>query len=225
MAQVHVLRVFTNEAGEHGNPLGVMLGTADFTNEDCQAIAAQLGYSETVFVDDVAEARLRIFTPARELPLAGHPLVGTAWLLSELAGAPIDTLRPVRAAPVSTWQDSGRSWIRARVADAPPLDFVQLERASDVEAMELPPCPPYDHHEFWAWEDEAAGVIRARFFAPGFGIPEDEATGGAALVLVSRLGRPVTIRQGRGSVIHARPAAEGYADVGGRVVREADRLI
>ena len=43
-------------------------------------------------------------------------------------------------------------------------------------------------------------------FAPRYGIAEDEATGAAAVRLVSRLGRPVTIRQGAGSLLHAAPA-------------------
>lgn len=219
---VDVLRVFTNEAGEFGNPLGVILGTAGMPDDERQAIAAELGFSETVFVDDIEAAHLRIFTPTLELPLAGHPLVGAAWLLSRLApaGRPVEVLRPLRAAPVPTWQDGEHSWIRARTADAPSLEFVQLSAPAEVEAMRVPPNPPYDRHEFWAWIDEPAGELRARFFAPALGIVEDEATGSAALVLASRLGRAVTIRQGRGSVIQARPAAEGAADVGGRVARE-----
>jgi predicted PhzF superfamily epimerase YddE/YHI9 len=69
----------------------------------------------------------------------------------------------------------------------------------------------------WAWEDEAAGRVRARVFAPAFGIAEDEATGAAAVRLVSRLGRPITIRQGTGSLLRARPGPDGTAEVGGEV--------
>ena len=69
----------------------------------------------------------------------------------------------------------------------------------------------------WAWEDEAAGRVRARVFAPAFGIAEDEATGAAAVRLVSRLGRPITIRQGAGSMLRARPGPDGTAEVGGGV--------
>ena len=188
MTEVHVLRVFTNEAGEFGNPLGVILDTAAMTDGARQAIAAQLGFSETVFVDDERNGGLRIFTPVQELPLAGHPLVGTAWLLSERAGAPVDTLRPARASAVTTWQDGPHSWIRAHVEDAPPLHFVQLDSPAAVEAMTVSADDTYEHDEFWAWIDEGAGTIRARFFATAFGIPEDEATGSAALVLASRLG-------------------------------------
>jgi predicted PhzF superfamily epimerase YddE/YHI9 len=69
-------------------------------------------------------------------------------------------------------------------------------------------------------------LVRARFFAPSYGVPEDEATGSAALRLVAQLARPIVITQGRGSVIHARPAVadSGYAEIGGRVMGETTRM-
>ena len=67
----------------------------------------------------------------------------------------------------------------------------------------------------WAWIDEAAGTVRARSFAPDFGIPEDEATGSAALGLAVELGRELTIHQGRGSVLLARALGGGRGEVGG----------
>jgi predicted PhzF superfamily epimerase YddE/YHI9 len=223
---VHVLRVFTDAEGRFGNHLGVVLNTASFSDERRQAIAAELGFSETVFVDDVATASLRIFTPATELPLAGHPLVGTAWLLGKLAGAPIDTLRPQKAAPVTTWQDENGTWIRALVSDAPPWGFVQVESPAAVEALPVPPGPEYVHHSFWAWIDEPSGHIRARVFASWAGVPEDPATGSAALRLVDELQRPVRILQGQGCVIQARPGkADGTAEVGGLVVEDAMRSV
>ena len=72
-----------------------------------QAVAADLGFSETVYVDDPDRGSLRIFTPASELPFAGHPLVGTAWLLRE-SGLRVGTLHPP-AGPVPTWVESGRN--------------------------------------------------------------------------------------------------------------------
>src|SRR5215208_1320350 len=84
---LHVLRVFLGSDGEGGNPLGVILDGAAIAPSERQIVAADLGYSETVFVDDAGSGALRIHTPAVELPLAGHPLVGTAWLL-EQAGTP-----------------------------------------------------------------------------------------------------------------------------------------
>jgi predicted PhzF superfamily epimerase YddE/YHI9 len=227
VTKVHVLRVFTDTGGNHGNPLGVVLDTAGLDDIRRQAIAAELGFSETVFVEDVAKAELRIFTPALELPLAGHPLVGTAWLLSQVTGSETRTLVPLRASEaVHTWWEDGLTWVRARVDDAPPWLFARLDAPEEVEALPFPPRPDQDGREYWAWQDEAAGILRARFFAPSYGVPEDEATGSAALRLVSQLGRPIVIHQGRGSVIHARPAIDAaYAEIGGRVVEDEARTV
>ncbi|HMH47168.1 MAG TPA: PhzF family phenazine biosynthesis protein, partial [Solirubrobacteraceae bacterium] len=72
MTTVRVLRVFTDAAGRSGNRLGVVRDAEGIDRARRQAIAAELGYSETVFVED--DARAQIFTPALELPFAGHPL-------------------------------------------------------------------------------------------------------------------------------------------------------
>src|SRR4028118_1209524 len=105
MPRLHVLKVFVADGGEGGNPLGVFVEGSGVPEEDRQAVAADLGFSETVFVEDAAGGRVRIFTPGTELPFAGHPLVGTAWLLaSEGIGAP--TLRPpAGAGPLSVEAD------------------------------------------------------------------------------------------------------------------------
>ncbi|HWC07710.1 MAG TPA: PhzF family phenazine biosynthesis protein, partial [Solirubrobacterales bacterium] len=76
MAEVHVLRVFTGEDGRFGNPLGVFLDGAAVPLDERQAVAANLGFSETVFVDDRRRGACRIFTPGSELGFAGHPSVG-----------------------------------------------------------------------------------------------------------------------------------------------------
>ena len=226
MVEVHVVRVFSNASGAYGNPLGVVLDTAGLDDARRQAIAAELNYSETVFVDDVARAELRIFTPAREISLAGHPLVGTSWLLARVTGAQVETLRPLRAANVDTWVEDGVTWIRARIADAPPWQFVQLETPDEVEALAAPPGPEYDLHEFWAWQDESRGRIRARVFASRYGIVEDEATGSGALRFVELLGRELVIRQGKGSLLYARPARqEGRGEIGGWVVQDETRYV
>ena len=73
-----------------GNPLAVVLDAERLASVDMQAIAREFNYPETVFVlppqDRATRARLRIFTPVRELPFAGHPTVGTAVLLARLDG-------------------------------------------------------------------------------------------------------------------------------------------
>jgi len=221
MAELHVLRVFLAPDGTGGNPLGVFLDGAAVPEGRRQPIAADLGFSETVFVDDPRAGRVRIFTPAAELPFAGHPLVGTSWLLARERTA-VAVLRPP-AGEVPTFLDGdGVTWIRGRAEWAPEMDFRQLEEPGQVDTLAGAP-DGLGFVDCWAWEDEAAGRIRSRVFAPRYGIAEDEATGAAAVRLVSLLGRPVTIRQGAGSLLHARPGPDGTAEVGGEVALDQVR--
>jgi predicted PhzF superfamily epimerase YddE/YHI9 len=213
VATLHVLRVFCGADGSYGNPLGVFLDGPAVPSERRQGVAAVLGFSETVFVDDRVRGVVQIFTPAAEIPYAGHPSVGTSWLLAE-EGTPVDTLR-LEAGDVATWRDGDLTWIRGRAEWAPRFDLVELGSAEEVEALDTPPS---DLSYAWAWQDQGAGVVRARSFPISFGIDEDEATGAAATMLVTELGREILIRQGEGSEIHARPAPGGYAEIGGRVV-------
>jgi trans-2,3-dihydro-3-hydroxyanthranilate isomerase len=80
------LDVFT-ETALAGNPLAVVLDAEGLDDGRMQAIAAEFNLSETVFVFEprnaVNSARVRIFTPKRELPFAGHPTVGTAALIAQ----------------------------------------------------------------------------------------------------------------------------------------------
>jgi predicted PhzF superfamily epimerase YddE/YHI9 len=166
-----------------------------------------------VFVDDRRTGALRIHTPTVELPLAGHPLVGTAWLLAH-AGTPVDTLRPP-AGEVATWSDGELTWIRGRPEWGPPYDKPRLDSVAAVDAFAIPGGDAMVAP--WAWEDEAAGRLRARVFPNGIGIEEDEATGAAALQFGALLGRELVIRQGVGSELHVRPGGDGTVAVGGRV--------
>lgn len=81
--------VFTNQRFG-GNPLAVFPNARGLTDEQMQKIAREINYSETTFVtpprDRKNTAEVRIFTPQSELPFAGHPNVGTAWLLAENPG-------------------------------------------------------------------------------------------------------------------------------------------
>jgi predicted PhzF superfamily epimerase YddE/YHI9 len=211
--QLHVLRVFAGPDGRGGNPLGVFLDGGRVPEDRRQAVATELGYSETVYVDDAAEGAIRIFTPGRELAFAGHPTVGTAWLLHE-TGAPATTLRPP-AGDVPFRIDGRTTWIRARAEWVHPIIVDQLASAADVEAHSLQAMGEPGRY-VWAWIDEAAGILRSRYFATDVGIVEDEATGAAAVVMGSRLGRPLTIRQGVGSEILVRPQDDGTVEIGGR---------
>jgi predicted PhzF superfamily epimerase YddE/YHI9 len=99
---------------------------------------------------------------------------------------------------------------------SPELEYIELGSPADVRGLTGPPAGA-DAAYVWAWIDEDAGTIRARCFIEEAGIAEDEATGSAAIVLADRLARPVTIHQGRGSVLAVRPLADGLVEVGGGV--------
>jgi predicted PhzF superfamily epimerase YddE/YHI9 len=214
MTTLHVLRVFIGPDGHGGNPLGVFLEGGAVPPDRRQAVAHDLGFSETVFVDDAAEGAIRIFTPAAELRFAGHPSVGTAWLFRE-TGAPATTLRPP-AGEVPIRHDAERTWIRARPEWVHRFERRRLASAADVDAFAGPPLGDPGIY-VWAWLDEAAGTVRARYFATDLGIVEDEATGAAAVTMGDELGRSLTIRQGVGSEIAVEPRPDGSIEIGGRV--------
>ncbi len=100
----HTLDVFTTTRFQ-GNPLAVVTDGDGFSNDQMQAIAREMNLSETVFVqkptDDRALARLRIFTTKEELKLAGHPVIGTWFLLAELG------VVPAREGSVHIQQETG----------------------------------------------------------------------------------------------------------------------
>lgn len=220
MATLHVLRVFCAEDGSWGNPLGVFLDGSEVPEARRRAVAVELGYSETVFVDDRESGACRIFAPEGELPFAGHPTVGTAWLL-EREGHPAAVLRPA-AGEVEVRRVGELTFVAAAAEWSPPFELIQLPHVEDVELLPSPP-PDAEMAYFWAWEDEADGVVRSRCFPVVEGIEEDEATGSAAISLCAELGRPLTIHQGRGSLLDARPLGLGRAEVGGRVVLDEVR--
>ncbi|WP_425505674.1 PhzF family phenazine biosynthesis protein [Streptomyces typhae] len=207
---IDVVRVFCAPDGRHGNELGVVRnGSRVAARADRQALAAKLGFSETVFVDDPERGAIDIYTPTGRLPFAGYPCVGAAWLLDvpELVTA---------AGVVEARQDGEFSWIVARADWAPPRTLRRYATAAEVEALAVPPTGEWVYA--WAWEDEAAGRVRARGFpGRGDGIVEDEATGAAALQLTQELGRALNITQGRGSQLLTAPAPDDFIELGGRV--------
>jgi predicted PhzF superfamily epimerase YddE/YHI9 len=220
MAELHVLRVFCGDGGGGGNPLGVFLDGAGVRPEDRQGIATELGFPETVFVDDAGRGAIRIFTPATELAFAGHPVVGTAWLLArERSG--VSALRPP-AGEVPVREEGGLTFAAAHPEWMPEFEFVEVGSVEEVEALRGPP-DGHDAVGVWAWVDAGAGILRERMFCPRYGIDEDEATGSAAITLAAQLGRELEIRQGKGSLILARPLADGMVEIGGRVALDEAR--
>jgi predicted PhzF superfamily epimerase YddE/YHI9 len=216
---VTVLRVFTDSAGNYGNPLGVVDASA-VEPADWQRMATQLGYSETIFVDlpraGSHTTHARIYTPTTELAFAGHPTVGASWWL-RARGTPIHTLQ-VPAGIVAVDYDDGLTTVRARAEWAPEFAIHGLDSPEAVVDADPRDYADDFQHYLWAWIDRAAGRVRSRMFAPELGVPEDEATGAAAMRITDFLSRDLTIVQGKGSVIYTWWSAEGWVRVAGRVV-------
>ena len=83
----HIVDVFTDRPFA-GNQLAVVHGADEMSTEQCQAVAREFGFPETTFpsttVTGGEEYATRIFTPSQEVPFAGHPTLGTAWVLRSL---------------------------------------------------------------------------------------------------------------------------------------------
>ena len=223
---VDVLRVFTDEEGHYGNPLGVV-DAAAVPPARWQAVAAELGYSETVFVEPPQSgsttARAWIFTPVTELPFAGHPTVGAAWWLRE-RGTPVRTLQ-VPAGLVQVQHRDGLTSVVARAEWAPEFTIHDLGSAAEVETASPQDYPEDSEHYLWAWTDRDRGALRSRMFAVSLGVPEDEATGAAAVRITDYLSRSLTITQGKGSQIVTTWSPDGWVTVAGRVVSDGVRVV
>jgi trans-2,3-dihydro-3-hydroxyanthranilate isomerase len=120
-----------------GNQLAVFTDAREIPEERLQPLAREINFSETVFVYPAAgdgHARIRIFTPALELPFAGHPVLGTAFVL----GGPLqlDELRLETGAgivPVRLERDGSRivfGWMRQ-----PPFSFEPYDHAEELLAL------------------------------------------------------------------------------------------
>ncbi|CAN5727179.1 PhzF family phenazine biosynthesis protein [soil metagenome] len=218
---VTVLRVFSDSDGNFGNPLGVV-DAAAVAPPDRQRLATQLGYSETIFLDlpepDASTAHARIFTPATELPFAGHPTVGASWWLAA-QGSPVRTLQ-VPAGIVQVSYDGDLTSVSARAEWAPEFAIHNFTSLDELAAADPDDYSDDIQHYLWTWTDEAAGALRSRMFAANLGVPEDEATGAAAVRITDYLSRDVDITQGKGSRIHTKWSPDGWVQIAGRVVSD-----
>jgi trans-2,3-dihydro-3-hydroxyanthranilate isomerase len=153
----HTLDVFTTTRFE-GNPLAVITDGDSLSDDQMQAIAREMNLAETVFVqkptDERALARLRIFTTQQELKLAGHPVVGTWFLLAELG------VVPAQEGGVHVMQETGAGVlpVEVRFKDGRPqrVTMTQMEatfrpvkfkRAALAKALGISPKDFDPHYE------------------------------------------------------------------------------
>ena len=140
-----VADVFTDTPLE-GNQVAVFTDARGIPDDKLQRIAREMNLSETVFVytpEDDGHARIRIFTPTREMPFAGHPTLGTAFVLSgplSLEEIRLETLRGV--VPVRLEREDGRIVFGRMEQPLPTVepyaDDAELFDILGVEGSELP---------------------------------------------------------------------------------------
>jgi trans-2,3-dihydro-3-hydroxyanthranilate isomerase len=104
-----------------GNQLAVFPEAEGLSDDEMQAIAREMSFSESTFVfppaDPAADARVRIFTPGRELPFAGHPVVGTAFVLARERGK-TDLRLELGIGPLNVQADPGDGALKGIVGGA-----------------------------------------------------------------------------------------------------------
>ena len=142
--RIHTVDVFA-EKPLAGNQLAVVLDAADIPGETMQRIAKEMNISETTFVlppqDPAHAALVRIFTPAGELPFAGHPTVGTAWVLATeglVPGGSLEFVLEEGVGPVRVRGVKGPGGLSFWMTH-PALTFglVERRRAQAAEAIGL----------------------------------------------------------------------------------------
>jgi trans-2,3-dihydro-3-hydroxyanthranilate isomerase len=179
-----VVDVFTDRAFA-GNPLAVVLDADRLSTEQMQSLAREFNLSETTFVlpptTDEATYRARIFTATTELPFAGHPSVGTAWLLVHRGRHEASTLvQECGAGLVQIAVDDHCAMLTSAapaqsgvVDEAPYLPALGL-RAEDLDATPLRLCGCGLDWGFLGVADDALGRIAADATAltalPGAGV-------------------------------------------------------
>lgn len=260
----HTLDVFTDRRFG-GNPLAVVHEADGLSDEQMQAIAQEFNLSETVFVlksTSVSHsARVRIFTPTKELPFAGHPTIGTAALMAELrtpttdresdsivtleegigtvrvgvrlrpgtaAFAEFDTPRlpqPAGALPPAEKLAAGLGLIPSEIGfeNHRPICFAVGDTFAFVPVVSLEAIAKARiNGPHWSEAFDNQGIVGAylytrqchhttsafhvRMFAPAVGVPEDPATGSAAVCLAGVVHQFDGLTDG----IHRRTLEQGF---------------
>jgi PhzF family phenazine biosynthesis protein len=209
--------VFTDKPF-HGNPVAVVIGAEDLDAATMQRIARWTNLSETTFLlrSDVADYRLRIFTPAQELPFAGHPSVGSAHAALESGFIEKDTTitQECGAGVLELTLEAQKIFVKgpkAKIGDVrKTLPFASKLLRIDVGAVwvvgEVADSkrlaglrPDMQSLAAFSVDHEAAGVtlfaasadaeaaMHVRSFAPAHGIAEDPVCGSGNLAVAAYL--------------------------------------
>ncbi|KAB1910612.1 PhzF family phenazine biosynthesis protein [Micromonospora sp. AMSO31t] len=215
-----IVDVFTDRPFA-GNPLAVVFGAEGLATEQMQALAVEFNLSETVFVLPPTQVgatyRARIFTPAEELPFAGHPSVGAAVTASRRGMFDVGRITqecgagvlPIEVTSTGATLTGGTPTLGPELDPEPLLEMAGLTAADHAGpaprvagcGLEFPYLPVrpdavarakvnaaaaerygVEHVSVFSWDADSQ-TAHARVFVPGLGVPEDPATGSAALGL------------------------------------------
>jgi trans-2,3-dihydro-3-hydroxyanthranilate isomerase len=141
-----IVDVFTDRAFT-GNQLTVFTDAREIDEDLMQVLAKEIGFSETTFVlpaERAGDVRIRIFNPRHEMPFAGHPVLGTAWVLAQpLQRGVVDLETGMGTVPVELERDESGALVFGRMEQ--PVPTVRAVDATDalfamlgVSGSELP---------------------------------------------------------------------------------------
>lgn len=216
--EVNIAQVFVNKSGKFGNPVGVVVsGVLGLIDEEKQLIATKLNFSETVFVDSSeAISSVSIFSPIHKVVFAGHAILGTFYFINQCLGRNVDSIKCGKEI-VKANKRNGIYFVTAPLSIMPHWSFEELGSPELVESLTKEEVSNKKHTVVWAWINKENRLIRARTFAPDWGIPEDQANGSGSMMLAAKLGTKIEILHGEGSTIYAVPHTLRSAEVGGLV--------
>jgi predicted PhzF superfamily epimerase YddE/YHI9 len=215
--KVDVFRVFVDENGKYGNPVGIVVDEVGKIGDAKRLqITQQTGFSECVFVENMKRGQVRIYNPQQEVDFAGHAVVGVArFLMKALNLENVDV--SCKKGKVAALEKENMTWIETDLKDLPPWNFRKLESARAVEEFNETEAMQLEHTMIWAWMDKHEKRVRARTFAPDWGIPEDEANGSGSMLLAAKLHRELKVKHGKGSIIFAEQMENEQIRLGGKV--------
>lgn len=216
--EINIARVFVDKNGKFGNPVGIVIDDEHgLSDEEKQKVATKLNFSETVFIESLGVIpTVTIFNPQHKVKFAGHAVLGTAYFIKHILDKSIDSIKCWEE-DVSVRFEGEKTYVVAPLSIMPGWSYEQLSSTNEVEELSKEEIAQKKHVFVWAWINETKGFVRARTFAPDWGIPEDQANGSGSMLLASKLNKELEIHHGDGSIIYAKTVNDKFAEVGGLV--------
>jgi len=213
-----VLKVFVDKDNKYGNPVKIIIDEQNKIGDDERLkICRASGFSEVVFINNIKQNQISIFSPTREIPFAGHAVLGTVYFLNNITNSNIGYIECMNH-KIDISYDNDKIWVKAKLETMPNWNFKEYDSIELIEELNVDNTKGFKHCFAWTWIDKEKSIVRARTFAPDWLIPEDEANGSGSMLLASKLNKELEIHHGKGSIIYARPVNLDSAEVSGVVI-------